>query len=176
VGIPYDDELLGSQKTLRGFLRSEDLLNRVISTPGSQERAAKELGVAIERQSDAMVKISGTRQIFLFLHAGCADWLGGRLEQLIESVRSGNVAVHGFAPEGAADCGPFRELCLAAKGGTFHTAPPEELPGIIEGIYSGLLNRYELTYRVPGEPAAEGKLLITSELGCGKAEFALVNG
>ena len=172
--IQYDDALLGPHKTLRGFLTSAELLDKVISSPGPRERAALELGAAIDRQSDALSMFSGSRQIFLFLHAGCAERLDGRIQPLIECIRTGNITVHGIAPETALDCAPLRELCLAAAGGTFTMAPPEDVPGVVERIYSGLLNRYEITYQAPGESPAEGKVLVSSELGCGKAEFSLI--
>jgi HEAT repeat protein len=173
--IPYDDALLGSHKTLRGFLTAAELLDKVISSAGPRERAARDLGAAIERQSDALSMFSGARQIFLFLHERCAERLSGGMKLLVECVRGANVTVHGIAPEAATDYAPLRELCLAASGGTFTVSSLENLPSAVETIYLNLLNRYEVTYKAPCESSAGGKVLVSSELGCGSAEFSLVS-
>jgi hypothetical protein len=116
---------------------------------------------------------SGARQIFLFSHERCADRSNGGMKLLVECVRGANVTVHGIAPEAATDYAPLRELCLAAPGGTFTVSSLENLPSAVETIYSSLLNRYEVTYRAPCESSAGGKVLVSSELGCGSAEFSL---
>jgi len=171
--IPYDEALLGSTKTLRGFLTSQDLLRKTISAPGPRERSASDVAAAIERVVDAMRRIAGTRHLFIFLQSGGNDVDSRRMQKLREFVQEERLVLHGFAPEDATGCEPLRDLCLAIEGGTFQFTPPEQVPQIVERIYSNLLNRFKVTYKAPGGAgAAEGAVVVSSENGCGRAEYS----
>ncbi len=71
---PYDELVLGvfGRTQQRGFLSSPEALRKILESPGSKERATDNAIAALDRQSDAMIKFSGKRKLFLFLGRDCA--------------------------------------------------------------------------------------------------------
>lgn len=174
AALPYEESLLGAfgKTHQRGFVAADEALRRIVENPGPKERAADDAIAAFDRQSDAMVKFSGKRELFLFLSRTGAGRVDRHIARLKSDVANERIAVHGIAPEGAEGLEEFRSLCLASEGGSFAVLAPEEIPGEVERIYAQSVNRFEVTYRA-GERAEAGLLQITSPSGCGRAGFLL---
>ena len=178
TNFPYGEEILGpNAKTQRGFLSGLEQLNKLIGSPGPRECAAADTPSAVQRVDDAMSQLSGTRHIFLFLHADCLKVTppDGQLEKLAASLRNERIALHGVAPDSIAGLEIFRDLCLASDGGTFAGVPMQAIPDTLENLYSQLLNKFEITYPAPanGDASVEATLLLSSDFGAGRATFSL---
>jgi hypothetical protein len=174
AALPYEEALIGSfaKSHQRGFLAAPEALLKILHSPGTKERASDDVIAAFDRQSDALIKFSGKRKLFLFLTADCGRRLERQITRLISFITSERIMLHGIAPKGSAGCEEFQALCLASEGGSFATLTPEEVPGEVERIYAQSINRFEVTYRIPEQAAAqEGSIQITSESGCGRASF-----
>lgn len=174
AALPYDEAVLGAfAKThQRGFLGAAEGLRKIVESPGSRERAADDAVAAFDRQSDAMIKFSGKRKLFLFLAAQGAGRVDRHIARLKSFVANERITLHGIAPEGAAGLEDFRDLCLASEGGSFAAHAPEDVPGEVERIYAQSINRFEVTYRVAEQPLQAGLVQITSPSGCGRAVFS----
>jgi len=171
---PYDELVLGvfARTQQRGFLTSPEALRKVVESPGSKERATDNAIAAFDRQSDAMIKFSGKRKLFLFLARDCAGGLDRHLARLNSFVANERITLHGIAPKGAAGSEEFQGLCLRTEGGSFAELAPEGVAGEVERIYAQSINRFDVTYRVPEQSVpAEGRIQITSGSGCGRASF-----
>jgi len=173
AALPYEESLLGAfaKTQLRGFLAAGEALRKIVESPGAKERAADDAIAAFDRQSDAMIKFSGKRKLFLFLAAQGLGRVERHIARLRSFVASERITLHGIALKGAAGLEDFQGLCLASEGGTFAELRPEDVPGEVERLYAQSVNRFEVTYRAP-EPAAAGAIQITSASGCGRAEFS----
>ena len=176
----YDDLLLGpGLKTQHGFIASPDLLNKLISAIGSRDRTAADLLSGIDRVDEAMAKLSGKRHVFLFLHPDSTEWpvSAARLQLLADFVKNERIVLHAFSLESSSQWNGLREICLATVGGTFTISPVEELASVVEKLYSELVGRFEIFYRVPAAsgPAGEGRISVSSDLGCGEITFSLEN-
>jgi hypothetical protein len=175
AALPYDESLLGpfAKTHQRGFLAAPEAVRKIVESPGSRERAADDAVAAFERQSDAMIKFSGKRKLFLFLSQDCARRLNRHVARLTAFVANERITLHGIAPKGAEGCEEFQGVCLASEGGSFSTLTPEQIPGEVERLYAQSINRFEVTYRAPNhcDPAG-GNIQITSESGCGEASFS----
>jgi hypothetical protein len=174
AALPYDDALLGpfAKVQQRGFLAASDGLEKIVENAGPKERAADDAIAAFERQSEAMIKFSGKRRLFLFLPADGGFRVERHIGRLMAFVTSERITLHGFAPQGATGCADFEGLCLASEGGSFAELPIDRMAGEVERLYAQLLNRFEMTYQPP--PASEhkeGRVHITSESGCGQGSF-----
>jgi HEAT repeat protein len=174
AALPYEESLIGqfAKTHQRGFLAATEALRRIVASPGSKERAADDVIAAFDRQSDAMIKFSGKRKLFLFLSAQGAGRVDRHIARLRSFVASERIAVHGIAPKGAAGLEDFQGLCLASEGGTFAELRTEDVPGEVERLYAQSVNRFEVTYRAPEQAAHAGAIQITSASGCGRAEFS----
>lgn len=176
ANLPYDETMLGpGVRMQRGFLTSIPALEKIISSPGPRERAAADVAVAIERLGDAAIRISGKRQIFVFFHRDSCEKLAPtrRLDSLVEFVRDQRLVLHGIAPDDVEDWKELRDLCLTVEGSTFTRTSVEGIPDVVEKIFSHLLNKYEITYRVPSDgPPGVGTLLVSSDHGSGKITFS----
>jgi hypothetical protein len=173
AAIPYDESLLGPHaKMHRGFLAAPETLRKIIESPGSKERATDDAIAAFDRQSDAMIKFSGKRKLFLFLASGCDRHLDRHLNRLLSFITNERIALHGIASKGATGCEKFEQLCRASEGGSFAELAPEAVAAEVERIYARSTNRFDVTYRIPehSEPL-EGRIQITSENGCGRGSF-----
>jgi hypothetical protein len=179
AALPYDESLLGPHAKIqqRGFLAAPEALQKILESSGPRERAADDAIAAFDRQSDAMVKFSGKRKLFLFLSSECGRRMERTIARLTSFIANERIALHGIAPKGAAVWEDFQALCLASEGGTFNVLSPEEVPGEVERIYAQSINRFDVTYRAPGpmEPA-EGRIQITSGSGCGRGSFSFAGG
>lgn len=176
----YDDLVLGlNVKTQYGFIAAPDLLNKLISAIGSKERAAADMLTGIDRLDEAMAKLSGKRHLFVFLHPSSSEWpvSAARLQLLADFIKNERIVPHAFALESSEQWNGLREICLNSTGGTFTISPVEELPGVVEKLYSELVGRFEISYRVAAtsEPAGEVRLSISSERGCGAITFSLTS-
>jgi hypothetical protein len=171
---PYDESVLGvfARTQQRGFLASPEALRKIVESPGSKERATDNAIAAFHRQSDAMIKFSGKRKLFLFLERDSARGLDRHLARLKSFVVNERIAVHGIVPRGAAGSEELQGLCLRTEGGSFAELNPEQVAGEVERIYAQSINRFDVTYRVPELTVpAEGRIQITSASGCGRASF-----
>lgn len=179
AALPYDDAVLGAyaKSQQRGFLAAPEGLRRIVESPGSKERAADDVIAAFERQSDAMIKFSGKRRLFLFLAPDAGFRVERHIARLMAFVTGERITLHGFAPKGASGCDDFERLCLASAGGSFADVAPEPMVNEVERIYAQSLNRFEVACRVPdGSETAEGRVRITTESGCGQASFCFPAG
>jgi hypothetical protein len=177
--LPYDESLLGPHAKIqqRGFLAAPEALRKIVESPGPRERAADDAIAAFDRQSDAMIKFSGKRELFLFLSPERGRRMERNIARLTSFVANERIVLHGIALKGAAVCEEFKELCLASEGGTFDVLSPEEVPGEVERIYAQSINRFDVTYRAPGPTErAEGRIQITSGSGCGRGSFSFGGG
>jgi hypothetical protein len=158
AALPYEESLLGAfAKThQRGFLAADEALRRIVESPGAKERAADAAIAAFDRQSDAMIKFSGKRKLFLFLAAQGVGRVDRHIARLRSYVASERITLHGIALKGAAGLEDFRELCLASEGGTFAELMPADVPGEVERLYAQSVNRFEVTYRAPEQAARAG--------------------
>jgi hypothetical protein len=86
----------------RGFLAADEALRRIVESPGAKERAADDAIAAFDRQSDAMIKFSGKRKLFLFLAAQGVGRVDRHIARLRSHVASERITLHGLALEGAA--------------------------------------------------------------------------
>jgi len=177
ANLPYDDALLVQQvKTQRGFLSTAEMLGKAISSQGPRERTAPSLDAAIERVGEAICKLSGTRHIFLFCPTDNANEVEqSRIDQLIAIARNERIVLHGIALVPATGDSAYRRLCLAVEGGTFNVSSVEAISDTLDDVYSQLLNKYEISYRVPpegGEPKG-GTLLVSSGHGSGRVTYSL---
>ncbi|HEV1284874.1 MAG TPA: hypothetical protein VNU44_06170 [Bryobacteraceae bacterium] len=140
--------------------------------PNRQRRTdADDAIAAFDRQSDAMIKFSGKRKLFLFLTPQGAGRVDRHIARLKSFVSSERITLHGIAPKDAAGLEEFQGLCRVSEGGTFAALSPEDIPGEVERIYAQALNRFEVKYRA-GEPVQAGSVQISSPSGCGRAEFS----
>jgi hypothetical protein len=174
AALPYDDVELGAFAKLhqRGFLAAPEALRRLVESPGSKERATDNVIAAFDRQSDAMIKFSGKRRLFLFLPTDCGRNLERHLARLTAFIGSERITLHGIALKGSAGSEELGKLCLASEGGTFAELMPHQIADDVERIYAQSINRFDVTYRVPEQTApAEGSIQITSGSGCGRASF-----
>jgi hypothetical protein len=173
AALPYEESLLGAfAKThQRGFLAAPEALRKVVENPGAKERAADDAIAAFDRQSDAIIKFSGKRRLFLFLAPQGAGRVDRHIARLKSFVASERITLHGIAPKDAAGLEEFQGLCLASEGGSFAAVSPEEIPDEVKRAYTQAINRYEVSYRVAA-PVRAGSVQITSPSGCGRAEFS----
>jgi HEAT repeat protein len=174
AALPYEESLLGpfAKTHQRGFLAAGEALRRIVESPGAKERAADDAIAAFDRQSDAMIKFSGKRKLFLFLAGQGAGRVDRHIARLRSYVASERITLHGIALKGAAGLEDFQELCLASEGGTFSALQPDDVPGEVERLYAQSVNRFEVTYHAPQQAAQAGAIQITSPGGCGRAEFS----
>jgi HEAT repeat protein len=175
AALPYEESLLGplAKTHQRGFLASPEALQKIVDSPGIRDRAADDVIAAFDHHSEAMIKFSGKRKLFLFLPSQYVGRLGRQIARLTSFIANERITLHGIAPKGADNCEEFQALCLASEGGSFAALTPEQMPSAVERIYAQSINRFEVTYRVPeqSEPA-DGSLQITSNNGCGRASFS----
>jgi HEAT repeats len=172
--IPYDEAILGPHKALRGFLNSPELLAKLIESPGPRERTAAGLYSAFDRQGEAVIKFSGERKMFVFLHPGSGDDLAssGDLERITAFVQNEHLTVHGFALADAPDCDVFRDACRSAPDGTYRRIALDQLANEVERTYLRSLNCFEATYLRPsGGAAGGGRIEVFSPHGRASAEF-----
>jgi len=176
AALPYEESLLGAfAKThQRGFLCAAEALRKIVESPGAKERAADDAIAAFDRQSDAMIKFSGKRKLFLFLAAQGAGRIDRHIARLKSYVANERITLHGIAPKEATGLEEFQALCRASDGGSFDALAPEDVPGEAERIYARSVNRFEVRYRA--DQAAAGSVHITSLGGCGRAEFSFDAG
>jgi len=174
AALPYEEALLGAfAKThQRGFLAAAEALRKIVENPGSRERAADDAIAAFDRQSDAMIKFSGKRKLFLFLAKTGMGRVERHIARLTAFVANERIALHGIAPKEAAGLEEFQGLCRASEGGSFAALAPDEIPGEVERIYAQSVNRFEVSYRAPDPAADSGSIQITSLSGCGRAVFS----
>ncbi len=174
AALPYEESLLGAfAKThQRGFLGAAEALRKILDTPGSKDRAADDAIAAFDRQSDAMIKFSGKRKLFLFLAAQGAGRVERHMARLKSYVAGERITLHGIAPKGASGVEDFQSICLASEGGSFSTLAPEDIAGEVDRIYAQSTNRFEATYVISGQAAQAGSVRISSASGCGRAEFS----
>ncbi len=177
AALPYAESLLEgiAKGQQRGFLAAPEALRRIVDTPGAQERAADDAIAAFDRQSDAMIKFSGKRTLFLFFAAQGAGRVDRHIARLKSFVAHERITLHGIAPKDATGLEDFHGLCRASEGGSFAALTPEEIPDWVERLYAQSINRFEVSYRVE-RAAGAGVLQITSPSGCGRAEFSFSNG
>lgn len=173
AALPYEESLLGAfaKTQQRGFLAAPEALRKIIESPGAKERAADDAIAAFDRQSDAMIKFSGKRKLFLFLTPQGAGRVDRHIARLKSFVSSERITLHGIAPKDAAGLEEFQGLCRVSDGGSFAALSPEDIAGEVERIYAEALNRFEVKYRA-GEPVQAGSVQISSPSGCGRAEFS----
>ena len=174
AALPYEESVLGvfAKTQQRGFLAAGEALRKIVASPGAKERAADDAIAAFDRQSDAMIKFSGKRKLFLFLAAQGAGRVDRHIARLRSYVADERITLHGIALKGVAGLEDFQGLCLASEGGTFAALRPEDVPGEVERLYAQSVNRFEATYRAPGQAARTGSIQITSPSGCGRTEFS----
>jgi hypothetical protein len=173
-GCPYDEAVLGAYVKIqqRGFLAVPEALKRIVETPGPKERAADDVVAAFDRHSDAMIKFSGKRRLFLFLSEDCDRRMERHVARLTSFLANERITLHGIAPKGAGGCEEFQKLCQASEGGSFSAVAVAEVAREVERIYAQTINRFDVTYRVPGEAQPEpGRLQIAGHSGCGRASF-----
>ncbi|MEO8129764.1 MAG: HEAT repeat domain-containing protein, partial [Bryobacteraceae bacterium] len=176
----YDDLVLGTGiKTQFGFLSSPELLSKLVVAIGSRERTVADLLTAAERINEALARLSGKRHLFLFLHENSKEWpvSAAALQPLADFVRSERIVLHGFTLESSPQWNGLREVCLALEGGTFTISPVEELPDVVEKLYSELVSSFDIFYNAPGSgyPAGDVRISISSDLGCGEVDFSLAS-
>ena len=165
------------KKAHNGFLSSAEQLGALLSDPATSAPASGALE-ALEKAAEAIRRLSGARHMFVFFHPDSAnEWVNEqrRVEQLSAMLRDEHIVLHGIAPDSGGDASVFQELCLAAKSGTFNACNLDAIPETVDQMYSQLLNRYEISYHSApgcGEPCG-GKLVVSSERGCGQASYVL---
>jgi hypothetical protein len=160
-----------------GFSGSPEQLAKGVSSGVSLAKEPSMLE-GIEKAAQAISHLSGARHLFVFFHPTCVDELvteQRRVEQLTALLRDERIIMHGFAPTSSGDDQHFQELCRAVKGGNFEICPSDAILGTLDRIFSQLLNRYEITYRLPqgDQPPNEGKLVVSSPQACGQASYVL---
>lgn len=158
-----------------GFLHEPDLIEMTMNAPGVSEKTARNLPEAMERVADAMGHISGVRHMFVFSTGAAPDAVEQQgIAKLDQFARSEKISLHGFAPHGGTGQDALRDLCLKSDYGSFEIAPAESIDAAVLGVYSRLLNVYEIEYTMPGDVAPAGDILleIYSSSGCGSARFS----
>ncbi len=176
----YDDLVLGPNiKTQYGFIASPELLSKLNGAIGSKERTTVDLLMGTDRVNEAMAKHSGKRHLFLFLHPSSTEWPvpAARLQLLADCLKTERIVPHAFALELSDQWHGLRQVCMATTGGTFTLSPQEELPGVVQMLYSELVGRFEISYRTPavGDSPGDVRLSVSTELGCGEITFSLQN-
>jgi hypothetical protein len=176
AALPYEESLLGAlaKTQQRGFLAAPEALRRIIESAGPKERAADDAIAAFDRQSDAMIKFSGKRKLFLFLAAQGAGRVDRHIARLRSDVANERITLHGIAPQGTAGLEDFQGLCRASEGGSFAALQPQDVADEVERLYAQSINKFEVTYRAPEQAARAGSVQITSTSGCGRAEFSFL--
>jgi hypothetical protein len=173
---PYDDALMTPDvKTALGSISQPDLLEKVFALAVPPDRAAADPGAALQRQTDALVKRSGQRHVFILLHEmpgfNCKPDTMARLEAL---AKDGSFIFHALCPQEADRWAPIRELCSSHPEGSFIEAKPEGMLDALVDAYANLSNRFEIGYTLPASvPPGPVRLKISSERGCGEAEISL---
>jgi HEAT repeats len=173
--LPYDDTVATQEVKMRHcFIASPDILAKVISAEVPRERAAPDIFKAIERQLDAMVKYSGKRHMFVFLHDGSAALFDDaeRTPALKTLLTNEKIILHGFAPGFSAAPTAFRDMCLAVPDGTFNDPFMDGLPDALGETYSLLMNACEISYELaPGMKAGPVTLKVSSSVGSGHVDI-----
>jgi HEAT repeat protein len=173
--LPYDDTIATQEVKMRHcFIASPDILAKVLAAETPRERAAPDIFGAIERQRDAIVKYSGKRQIFVFLHEGSAALFNDaeRTAALKTLLTNEKIVLHGFAPGFSAACTAFRDTCLAVPEGTFNDSANDGLSDALGETYALLMNGCEISYQLPpGMEAGPVLLKVSSSLGSGQIEI-----
>ncbi len=173
--LPYDDELVTQEiKSRYGLIADQGQLEKAITHIVPRDRAASNVIKAIERQYEALAKISGKRHLFIFVHEESASRLEqtdslSRLKRLVEKE---NIALHGIWLGAAPQDSPFRDLCLSQPDGSFFGASAERLAEDVQHCFSHMLNHFEIEYTRKGE-AGEVVLQVNSSYGVGRKEFNL---
>jgi hypothetical protein len=179
AALPYDESLLGglAKSHQRGFLSPAEALRKIVESPGSRERAADNIVIALDRQSDAMIKFSGKRRLFVFLSSNGGGCTSRQMARLTSFAGNERITLHGIAPKSATIsqeiCDEFRAFCAASEGGSFAELAIEDVAAEVEQIYAQSMNRFNVSYRLTdaGAPAG-GSVLISSDYGCGRAAFS----
>lgn len=174
--LPYDDTIATQEIKMRHcFIASPEILEKAISTEVPKERAAADAFAAIQRQCDAIVKHSGKRHLFVFVHENSAAALEDRdrLAALKMTLTKERILAHVFAPGLAESCSALRAMCLAIPECTFSDAPLGKLPETISETYSLLMNGCVISYQLPasGEPGST-TLKVSSSAGAGQLEIS----
>lgn len=157
-----------------GFLDELDLIEMTMNAPGVSEKTARNMTEAMERVADAMGHISGVRHMFVFSAGAPPDALQKQsIAKLQQLARSERISLHGFAPS-ATGQDALRDACLKSGYGSFDLAPANSIDAVVLGVYSRLLNLYEIEYRMPANvPRGSDIMLeIYSSSGCGRARFS----
>jgi hypothetical protein len=172
AALPYDESLLEPHERVRqrGFLSAPEALRKLIGNSGPKERAADDSVVAFDRQSEAMIKFSGKRKLFMFLSPECGFRVERHFARLLSFVENERITLHAFAPKGSAGLELLKKISLAAEGGTFSACDPENLAAEVERIYAQAINRFEISYVASehGGPV-EKRIQVSSLSGCGLA-------
>jgi HEAT repeat protein len=133
-------------KNHRGFITDGAFFREAIKEPGRRERAALDAGAVIDKLVDTTSRLSGPRHLFVFFDP--QDISDNAIRRLATSLKNEPVTLHGFAPSSGADSTALRELCAGTNQGTFQSLALEQLEGAVKETYLGLLDRYEIVYRV----------------------------
>lgn len=174
-GAVMDTVAPAQMKQRWGFLHEPDLIEMIMNAPGVSEKTARNLPEAMERVADAMGHISGVRHMFVFSTGAAPDAVEQQsIAKLDQFARSEKISLHGFAPHGGTGQDALRDLCLKSDYGSFEIAPAESIDAAVLGVYSRLLNLYEIEYTMPRDvaPAGDIRLEIYSSSGCGSARFS----
>jgi hypothetical protein len=175
-GAVMDTVAAAQMKQRWGFLHEPDLIEMTMNAEGVSEKTARHLPEAVERVGDAMGHLSGVRHLFVFSLGAAPDAIQQQaIAKLDHFAKSERISLHGFTPSSAAGQEALRDVCLKSDHGSFETVPVESMDSAVLGVYSRLLNVYEIEYTMPSETPSAGDILleIYSSSGCGNARFSL---
>ena len=173
--LPYDNELATQEiKQHFGFIADAGQLEKAITHVVPRDRAASDVIKAVERQYEALTRISGKRHLFLFIPQDNISELEDpeSISRLTRLAEQENIALHGICLGPALERSGFRDLCLSQPDGSFDAANSERLAPEVQRRFSHLLSHFEVDYTKPGA-AGSVVLQVSTHFGIGRIEFNL---
>lgn len=174
TNLPYDDALITSDlKAKHGFFPEPELIGKALDAIVPRDRAWAHMGEALGRQSDAIAKLSGKRDIILLLRRGSLAEMTDQLESgaLKKQLQAAGATLHCVATEDHPDWNPLRSFCESSGSHTFTATSREGLGDALETLSLSFLNHFELRYEGPAYGPAVVK--VTSDQGSGNMQVPL---
>jgi hypothetical protein len=150
----------------RGFLTAAEIIDKVIPGPGHKDQASPDALMSSNKVIEILSRAAGERHLFLCFHPD-APLTVEAAEELDRRAREEKIAIHCIQPDGIEDDAIWAPMCRHS-GGTFSRCSVEQIADRLSGVFGGLLNRYEITWRPPNAagPGHSARLQIFNGSGC----------
>lgn len=144
-------------KNNRGFVTDSKFVTEILEDSDARDLASRDAAGVVRKLVGTASRAAGSRHLFVFFDTrNGLDEDAEALRRLAASLANQPLTMHGFAPGPEADYAVLRELCCATSGGTFQVVPIGNLERTVTQIYLGLMDCFEITYRVPNAETFPG--------------------